>query len=134
MIRVMRGRTTHRRRSGRIRFGRTLAAVALCLSGLVLAAAFLGITVQANALAREKAALQTDIAAASADQVTLKQHIEEQKTPDYVTQMARNLGLIGPNESLFAVQSDGQASDTSAKVANIPSRFARWTAFFFGSR
>ena len=134
MMRTMRGHTSARRRPRRVRIGRTFAAVALCASGLVLAAAFLGITVQANALAREKAALQADIAAATSDQLDLKRHIEEQKTPDYVTQMARNLGLIGPNETLFAVQREGQASGPPATRASAPSRIARWVAFFFGTR
>src|SRR5207253_7728131 len=109
MMLAMRSRSRHGRRAPRVRIGRSVAALALALGGLVLAAAFLGITVQANALAREKAALQIDIATETARQAGLSEHIEQQKTPDYVAQMARNLGLIGPNESLFAVRRDAQA-------------------------
>ena len=134
MMRAVSARSGHRRRPSRVRFGRSLAAVALCLAGLVLAAAFLGITVQANALAREKATLQSEIASTLSDQSALKQRIERQKTDDYVTQTARILGLIGPNESLFAVQRDGQPSDPSVRVPAGPSRLAKWIGFFFGSR
>src|SRR5205823_13059787 len=115
MMRAVSARSGHRRRPSRVRFGRSLAAVALCLAGMVLAAAFLGITVQANALAREKATLQAEIASTLTDQSALKAHIATQKTDDYVTQVARNLGLIGQNETLFGVQRETVARDLSAR-------------------
>src|SRR5438067_12028899 len=98
MMRAVSARSGHSRRPSRVRFGRSLAAVALCLAGLVLAAAFLGITVQANALAREKATLQSEIAATLRDQAALEQRIEREKPDDYVTQTARNLGRLAPHE------------------------------------
>ena len=135
MIRAMRGRPGHRRRSLRVRVGRSVVAVALCLSGMVLAAAFLGITVQANVLAREKAALQGEIAATLSDQSALRAHIATQKTDDYVTQVARSLGLIGQNETLFGVQRDSQSSDPSPRgTPRTPTHVDRWIAFFFGAR
>jgi cell division protein FtsB len=134
MMLAMRSRSRHRQRAVRVRIGRSLAALGLALGGLALAAAFLGITVQANALAREKAALRGDIAAETARQAGLTQHIAQQKTPDYVTQMARSLGLIGPNESLFAVPRETQASETSTAAHPVTSRLSRWMAFFFSAR
>ena len=135
MIRAMPARTAHRRRSARVRIGRSVVAVALCLAGMVLAAAVLGITVQANALAREKATLQAEIASTLSDQSALKEHIATQKTDDYVTQVARNLGLIGQNETLFGVQRDSQSSAPSARGgARTPSHLENWIAFFFGAR
>jgi len=135
MIRAMGARSAHRRRSPRVRVGRSVVAVALCLSGMVLAAAFLGITVQANALAREKATLQAEIASTLTDQSALKAHIATQKTDDYVTQLARNLGLIGQNETLFGVQRDSQSNDPSARgTAKTTTHVEKWIAFFFGSR
>jgi cell division protein FtsB len=118
-----------------VRFGRTLGAVTLCLAGLVLAAAFVGITVQANALEREKAGYRADIAAAQAEHAALSAELARQQTPDYVTQKARDYGFIGPNETLISVQRDGQASDALPRtVREGSSRVARWIAFFFGSR
>jgi cell division protein FtsB len=102
---------------------------------MVLAAAFLGITVQANALARDKVTLQAEIASTLGEQSTLKEHIATQKTDDYVTQVARNLGLIGQNETLFGVQRETVASDPSARSATrTTTHVEKWIAFFFGSR
>jgi cell division protein FtsB len=125
----------HRRRSPRVRFGRNLAAVSLALAGLVLAAAFLGLTIQGNAIAREIAAYRSDIVADQAQHDALAAHIASQNTPDYVQQKARDYGYIGPNETLISVQRDGQPSDAFARTASEgPSRIARWLAFFFGPR
>jgi cell division protein FtsB len=109
-------------------------ALALGLSGLVLAAAFVGITVQANALAREITGLHADIAAAQADRAALAARITQQHTDDYVVQKARDYGYIGANESLYAVQRNDQANPQAAVVKVRPSRFERWIAFFFGTR
>jgi hypothetical protein len=119
----------------RVRFGRSVAAVTLALTGLVLAAAFVGLTVQGNAIAREIAGYHNDIAADRALQDGLSAKIADQKTADYVQQKARDYGYIGPNESLLSVQRDGQASDAlSRTVSEGPSRIARWFTYFFGSR
>lgn len=119
----------------RVRFGRSVAAVTLALTGLVLAAAFVGLTVQGNAIAREIAGYHNDIAADQALREALAAKIADQKTADYVQQKARDYGYIGPNESLLSVQRDGQASDAlSRTVSEGPSRIQRWFAFFFGSR
>jgi len=125
----------HRRRSPRVRFGRSLAAVSLALAGLVLAAAFVGLTVQGNAIAREIAGYHNDLVADQAQYNALTAQIANQKTADYVQQKARDYGYIAPNESIIAVQRDGQASDALARtVREGPSRIARWFSFFFGSR
>jgi cell division protein FtsB len=109
--------------------------VSLALAGLVLAAAFVGLTVQGNAIAREIAGYHNDLAADQAQYNALTAQIANQKTTDYVQQKARDYGYIGPNESIIAVQRDGQASDALARtVTEGPSRIARWFAYFFGSR
>ena len=84
------------RRSRRVRFGRSLAAVSLALAGLVLAAAFVGLTVQGNAIAREIAGYRTDIVADQAQHDALAAQIADQKTADYVRQKARDYGYIAP--------------------------------------
>ena len=125
----------HRRRSRRVRFGRNLAAVSLALAGLVLAAAFVGLTVQGNAIAREIAGYRSDLVADQTQHDALTAQIANQNTAGYVKQKARDYGYIAPNESILAVQRDGQASDALARtVSQGPSRIARWVAFFFGSR
>jgi cell division protein FtsB len=109
--------------------------VSLALTGLVLAAAFVGLTVQGNAIARETAGYRNDIAADQARHDALAGQIASQKTADYVQQKARDYGYIGANESLITVQRNGQASDALARtVSESPSRIARWFAFFFGAR
>jgi cell division protein FtsB len=131
----VRGRAVHRRDRRGQRAGRSLAALALSLAGLVLAAAFVGITVQANAIAREIAGYHADIAAAQAEQAARIAQIAEQQTPDYVREKARDYGYIGANESLIAVEKNGQASGPSADAGvSSVSRVARWVTFFFGTR
>ncbi|HVD51854.1 MAG TPA: septum formation initiator family protein [Candidatus Udaeobacter sp.] len=127
--------TRHHRRSPRVRFGRSVAAVALAFAGLVLAAAFVGLTVQGNAIGREIAGYHNDLAADQAQYDALAAQIANQNTPDYVKQKARDYGYIAPNESIIAVQRDGQANDALARtLSEGPSRIARWFSFFFGSR
>jgi septum formation initiator len=109
--------------------------VSLALTGLVLAAAFVGLTVQGNAIAREIAGYRNDIAADQAEHDASIARIANQKTADYVQQKARDFGYIGPNESIIAVQRDGQASDSVARtVSEGPSRIARWFVYFFAAR
>jgi len=107
----------------------------LSLAGLVLAAAFVGITVQANAIAREIAGYHADITAAQAEQAARTAHIADQQTPDYVREKARDYGYIGVNESLIAVERNGQTTGPSSEaVSSSVSRITRWVAFFFGTR
>jgi cell division protein FtsB len=109
--------------------------VSLALAGLVLAAAFVGLTIQGNAIAREIAGYRSDLVADQAQHDALAAQIANQKTADYVQQKARDYGYIAPNESIIAVQRDGQASDAVARVVSEgPSRIGRWFAFFFGAR
>jgi cell division protein FtsB len=115
--------------------GRTFAAVALALAGLVLSAAFVGLTVQGNAIAREIAGYRSDILFEQATNATLATQIQRQNTADYVREKARDYGYIAPNESLIEVQRNGQATDAlSRTVSEGPSRIARWFTFFFGAR
>jgi len=109
--------------------------VSLALAGLVLAAAFVGLTVQGNAIAREIAAYKNDLATERAQQDAWTAQIANQKTADYVQQKARDYGYIGANESLITVRRDAQPSDALARaVSEGPSRVARWITFFFGAR
>ena len=125
----------HRRGRRGPRAVRSLGALALSLAGLVLAAAFVGITVQANAIAREIAGYHADIAAGQAELAARTAHIAYQQTPDYVREKARDYGYIGANESLIAVERSGEMSVPSSEAARVSfSRIARWVTFFFGAR
>lgn len=100
----------------------------------MLAAAFVGITVQANAIAREIAGYHADITAAQVEQAARTAHIADQQTADYVREKARDYGYVGANESLIAVEKNGQASDPSSQVVPASfSRIGRWITFFFGT-
>jgi cell division protein FtsB len=136
MMRAMPRHAARRSKPGPpVRRLRSIVALAICLSGLVLAAAFVGVTVQANSLAREISALHADIAAAQADGAALRQAIANQRTDDYVVQKARDYGFIGANESLYAVQrNEAVSAQVSASAKVGPSRWERWIAFFFGAR
>jgi len=94
-----------------------------------------GLTVQGNAIGREIAGYQNDLAADQAQHEALAAQIANQNTADYVREKARDYGYIAPNESLISVRRDGQASDALARtVSEGPTRIARWLAFFFGAR
>jgi septum formation initiator len=135
MMRAMGARVAYRRHAPRRRGGRSFVAVSLCLAGLVLAAAFVGITAQGNALAREIAETRAEIASGLADKAAWQALIAEQQTPDYVTQKARDFGFVGPNEELIGVQRGEQPSASSEKVVPaLVARVARWISFFFGTR
>jgi hypothetical protein len=109
--------------------------VSLALAGLVLAAVFVGLTVQGNAIARESAGYRADLVADQAAHDALEAQIANQKTADYVQQKARDYGYIGANESLITVRHDGQPSAAAGRsVSDGSSRVARWFAYFFGSR
>jgi cell division protein FtsB len=109
--------------------------VSLALTGLVLAAAFVSLTVQGNAIAREIAGYRSDVAADQARHDGLAAEITNKKTTDYVREKARDFGYIAPNEALIAVQRNGQASDVLVRtVSEGPSRVARWFAYFFRPR
>ncbi len=124
----------HRARRRRTAW-RPVVAMGLLASGLLLAVAFVGITVQGNALAREIDALRADIAAQQARQAALQAGVAEKQTDAYVIQKARDLDFVQKGEGIIAVQRDGTAQGGQASAANSgPSRFARWIAFFFGTR
>jgi cell division protein FtsB len=118
-----------------VRLARQLAGVAVLCAGLALAAVFVGVTAQENALGHQIAALRVDIATEQARAAQLEATIREQQTADYVRQHARDYGIVGPNEALVQVQRDGQAIAPAPRAAPAgPTRLQRWIAFFFGAR
>ncbi len=125
-----------RSRSGRVALGalgRPSLAMVLLFAGLLLASAFVAIEIQRNALARDGAAYQTDLAAADAYHQQLTANVASKKTDDYVMNKARDYGYVLPGETLIGVQRD---VTPAAVIANAPtvSRAQKWLALFFGPR
>ena len=113
---------------------RPLVAAAALAGGLVLASAFAGVTIQENALAREIATLNGQIASEQTRNASLQASAAEKRSSDYVIEKARYLGFVWPWEALIAVQRDADARAHAAPAAERPSRIARWIALFLGSR
>lgn len=102
--------------------------------GLVLASAFAGVTIQENALARQIATLNGQIAGEQARNASLQAAAAEKKTNDYVIDKAKELGFVWPWEALIAVQRDAAPNANATPAAERPSRIARWIALFVGAR
>ncbi|HVR88520.1 MAG TPA: hypothetical protein VHG53_03120 [Candidatus Limnocylindria bacterium] len=115
------------------RLGRPTAAIGLLLAGSLLGSAFVTIEAQRNTLAREASALQSQIAANSAQLARSQAGIAEKQTDAYVTDKARAYGYVKPGEALIGVQRD-PAPATVALSVDQPTRMQRWLALFFGQR
>jgi len=110
-----------------------VATVVLAL-GLVCAAAFTGITVQANALERAKDALSADIAVEQARNAALEASIAQKKTTDYLIQKAQDYDFIKQGEGLIAVERSPATAGAPHGDAGRASRVMRWIQLFFGAR
>ena len=113
---------------------RPFAAAAVLLAGLVLASAFVTVTIQENSLARTIRDLNTQIAAEQARSTQLQASAAEKKTPDYIVEKAKQLGWVWPWEALIAVQRDADARAQATPQSERPSRMSRWIALFVGTR
>ena len=134
MAKASRGASRSRTsRSDRGGLGRSLLALSLLGAGLVLACAFVAIEIQRNALARQAADLQRDIAAQQATYAQLGAQVATKKTDDYVMNKARDYGYVLPGEALIGVQQDAPAP-VAVVSAPSPSHVQKWIALFFGAR
>lgn len=102
--------------------------------GLILAWAFAGVTIQENALARQIATLNGQIASEQTRNASLQSSATQKKSSDYVVDKAKELGFVWPWEALIAVQRDADARARATTGAERPSRTARWIALFVGPR
>ena len=105
----------------------------LLIAGLLLAAAFVAIAAQRNAMARETAALQADIVAEQARHAQLAAGLAEKSSDSYVVDKARDYGYVRPGEALIGVKQEPRAPAVVTPVA-APSRAEKWFALFFGAR
>jgi cell division protein FtsB len=125
-----RARTT---RASRSRTLRPVVAVAVLALGLVCAAAFTGITVQANALERAKGVLTAEIAAEQARNTQLEASVAQKKTTDYLVQKAQDYDFIKQGEGLIAVERSAPTASAPRADGGRASRVARWVQLFFGT-
>jgi cell division protein FtsB len=102
--------------------------------GLVCAAAFTGITVQANALERAKGVLGDEIAAERARNTQLEASIAQKKTTDYLIQKAQDYDFVKRGEGLIAVERGAPTASSPRVDAGRASRLVRWIQLFFGTR
>jgi cell division protein FtsB len=121
-------------RGPRLRTLRPVIATAVLALGLVCAAAFTGITVQANALERAKGVLNEEIAAAQATNAQLEASIAQKKTTDYLIQKAQDYDFIKQGEGLIAVERSAPTGNAPHVNGERASRVTRWLRLFFGTR
>ncbi|MGH2493056.1 MAG: hypothetical protein ACRDF9_16295 [Candidatus Limnocylindria bacterium] len=121
-------------RAKRRRSMRPVVATAVLALGLVCAAAFTGITVQANALERAKSVLSEDIVAEEARKAQLEASVAQKTTTDYLIQKAQDYDLVKPGEGLIAVERSGSSTSATHADGGRASRIARWIELFFGTR
>lgn len=125
---------TRRRTKGPLaslrRFTREAIAAAVLAGCLLLAAAFTAVAVQGNAVARDDAALRSEIAALERDLERKQATIAERQTDQYLVDKARELGFVRPGEALVAIQREGDRAVARA-VAAGPGRLTKWWAVFF---
>lgn len=131
MIRAM---TRSRSKKGLLfslrRFARQTVAITVLAACLLVAAAFVGVAVQGNAVARDASSMQSEIAALESDLGRKQAQIAERQTDQYLVDKARDLGFVKPGEALVAVQRDGPRAAEDA-VAAAPGRLAKWWGLFF---
>jgi hypothetical protein len=113
---------------------RPVVATAVLALGLVCAAAFTGITMQANALERAKGALSDEIAVEQGRNAALEASIAQKKTTDYLIQKAQDYDFVKQGEGLIAVERSPASTSASHIDAERASRVMRWVQFFFGTR
>lgn len=110
-----------------------VAATVLAL-GLVCAAAFTGITVQANALERAMGVLNDEIAVEQTRRAELEASVAQKTTTDYLIQKAQDYDFVKQGEGLIAVERAAPLANATRLDGERASRVARWIELFFGAR
>ena len=113
---------------------RPVVAAAVLALGLVCAAAFTGITVQANALERAMGVLNDEIAVEQARRAALEASVAQKTTTDYLIQKAQDYDYVKQGEGLIAVEHAAPLANATHSDSGRASRVARWFELFFGAR
>jgi uncharacterized iron-regulated membrane protein len=122
------------KRAARVRSMRPVVAAAVLALGLVCAAAFTGITVQANALERAMGVLNDEIAAEQARHAELEASVAQKTTTDYLIHKAQDYDFVKQGEGLIAVERAAPSANATHSDGGRASRVARWIELFFGAR
>jgi hypothetical protein len=130
----VRKQTRSRAKRTRPRSMRAVFAAVVLALGLVCAAAFTGITVQANALERAMGVLNDEIAAEQARRAELESSVAQKTTTDYLIQKAQDYDFIKQGEGLIAVERAAPSGNATHSDGGRASRVARWIELFFGAR
>lgn len=98
----------------------------------LVGSSFVRVTLQDNALAREAAGVQAEIALLEAQRAMLDGELALRKTDAYVEYKARESGYVRPGEGLASVRdvTPVRASDAAAPDG-VTARLGRWLALFF---
>ena len=123
-----------RRRTRSRRFStRRLAYLALLIGAAVVGSAFVRVTLQDNALAREMLATRAQIAMLETQQSYLQAEVAQRGTASYIEQQARELGYVKPGEGLASVR-DAAPTQTHPATPDanetVIARISRWLALF----
>lgn len=120
-----------RTRAHRLPTRRLVFLAIFVLAGLV-GSSFVRVTVQDNALARDTAGVQAEIALLEARQAMLRADLTMRQTDAYVEQKAREQGYVKPGEGLASVRDATPAQTSERSVSEgVVSRLGRWLALFF---
>jgi cell division protein FtsB len=114
---------------------RRLLYLAVLIGAAIVGSAFVRVTLQDNALARESLATRGEIAMLEAQQSYLQAEIATRQTPAYVEQKAHELGYVKPGEGLASVRDANPVPAATPKTADVKvalvARVQRWLALFF---
>lgn len=131
MMRVMSRRSSRNAPLASLRRFVRQAVAAVVLGGvLLIAAAFVALAVQGNAVARDASATQQEIARLEQDIATKRAQVAARQSDQYIVDRAVDLGFVRPGEALVAVQREARQASESV-VAAGPSRLAKWLGVFF---
>jgi len=110
---------------------RRLVYLAVFVLAALVGSAFVRVTLQDNALAREAAGMQAEIAVLEAQQAMLRGEVALRSTPAYVEQKARDLGYVKPGEGLATVREDPTRAASAGTASASETRLERWLRLFF---
>lgn len=110
---------------------RRLLYLAVFVGAALVGSAFVRVSLQDNALAREEAAARAQIVLLEAQQAALKADVAMRETPAYVEQQAHELGYVKPGEGLASVKDVAPRSSPQQAATPTETRLDRWLTLFF---
>ena len=110
--------------------------LAVLIGAALAGSAFVRVTLQDNALAREALAVRGQIAMLEAQGSYLRAEIATRQTREYITEKARDYGYVQQGEGLASVRDASPAAQIDARMhppdQTLLMRLQRWVALFTG--